>query len=281
MTVLKTVIQNVMMPVCRKRKPAYRHRKHLRVSTAPSTQAPTTIHIPTIGSIITLAQPWEFWLYAEHRNSALWKLISTQPIRYSNALPRERVALPPGTILKIDRIYLRKGLAGFDSVSFWASFPKGSAIAPGVPAPTAARFWAKLRDVNTIVGTLSPPDRIDPNAVVATSDGSLIGIVLKTSKEKVTLLPVRGTMRGKTIARGALVSIGYILEPYMQETGVVIGDDDTPVETLQINQAWMGPRDRVVEEIVKWMQANEQKWFPLALKAIATSTGVPLVQQAA
>ena len=50
------------------------------------------------------------------------------------------VVLLEDTILKIDRIFIRKGSLDFSSVSFWIkSGPyKG------------ARFWAKLEDVNRI-----------------------------------------------------------------------------------------------------------------------------------
>jgi hypothetical protein len=230
-----------------------------------TTQAPAPIHIPTIGSTITLTEPWELWLYGEHRNIALWKLISTVPVEWGAILPRERILIPAGTRLKIDRIYLRKGLAGFDSVSFWAAFPKGSVITPSASAPTSARFWAKLRDLNTMVGTIAAPDGIEPNAVVTTSDGALIGIVTKTTKDKVTMLPVRGTMQGKTIPRAALVSIGYVITPSLEETGVVIGDDDTSVEPITIDGAWMRSRSSVAEEMAKWMQEHEPTWLPLAL----------------
>lgn len=59
------------------------------------------------------------------------------------------------TELKIDRIYLRQGQKDFDSVSFrsncWVS--EISAPAARIPRKTKGiRFWAKLSDVNNIVG---------------------------------------------------------------------------------------------------------------------------------
>lgn len=64
-----------------------------------------------------------------------------------------------GTELKVNRIYIRRGLTGFDSVTFstkcWVS-------APGDPLFTAPRktksltFWAKLRDVNRMSGRVLP-----------------------------------------------------------------------------------------------------------------------------
>lgn len=60
-----------------------------------------------------------------------------------------------GTRLKFDRIYLRRGQKDFDSVTFTTNCWMSS---PGDPLFTASRklkslrFWAKLDDVNQIVG---------------------------------------------------------------------------------------------------------------------------------
>ena len=56
------------------------------------------------------------------------------------------VSLPAGTLLTLDRYYIRQGSEGFDSVTF---------LMPGHPRTGAfgkkeARFWAKLEDVNEI-----------------------------------------------------------------------------------------------------------------------------------
>jgi hypothetical protein len=49
---------------------------------------------------------------------------------------------PAGTELKIDRIYIRKVISDYSSLSFWAKFPDDK---------KKYRFWAKLEDVNNIV----------------------------------------------------------------------------------------------------------------------------------
>lgn len=56
------------------------------------------------------------------------------------------ITFPAGTVLKVDRIYIRKGSSDFSSISFWAH---------GLPTPLgkkpkAARFWAKLQECNKI-----------------------------------------------------------------------------------------------------------------------------------
>jgi len=57
------------------------------------------------------------------------------------------VELPIGTILTIDRIYIRKGMSNFSSVTFYAKNLEGS----GKKGKTKAlRFWAKLDDCDNI-----------------------------------------------------------------------------------------------------------------------------------
>ena len=103
------------------------------------------IFIPALGTKLKLNQPWSFTLYDETRNRAFWPQVNhgQGPLPGVNrwqsstgqTLP---VTLPPGTILQVDRIYIRKGNSNFDSVSF--RIPKGGGL--------SGRFWAKLDDVN-------------------------------------------------------------------------------------------------------------------------------------
>jgi hypothetical protein len=67
------------------------------------------------------------------------------------------VTLPAGTILAVDRIYIRKGASDFSSITFYAK-ELGEIIRPASRWSTvkkskkikALRFWAKLADCNTI-----------------------------------------------------------------------------------------------------------------------------------
>jgi len=72
--------------------------------------------------------------------------------------PSMTVTLPAGTVLAIDRIYIRKGASDFSSITFYAkelgevTMP-GSRWSWGNPKSTkrkAQRFWAKLTDCNNI-----------------------------------------------------------------------------------------------------------------------------------
>jgi len=112
------------------------------------------LFIPTIGTKLVVTEPWQLWLHDEYRNFDFWTDFTGQsPKRDSlNSSGWSRkyaaqggsieITLPVGTILQVDRIYIRKGNSSFDSVSFRVL--KGSPCATG-------RFWAKLNDVNNLV----------------------------------------------------------------------------------------------------------------------------------
>jgi len=129
--------------------------------------------MPTVGQKVRVLDglDWTFKLYQEHRNQSLYEHIG-KPL-----LPEHRrsyyddyvggrkaiedfhagktdqppplksieVTLPAGSILTIDRIYLRKGAGEFDSITFILNGAK----LPGKKGALArVRFWVKLDDVN-------------------------------------------------------------------------------------------------------------------------------------
>lgn len=137
------------------------------------------LFIPEIGTEIILAENWQFTLHNERRNEKLgkkfglyrcdfsWILESEYPSfkesfnlssekdhkEYREKLMKWRLDAKPfqkenviltlvkGTILKIDRIYIRKGNKDFSSITFWIKSGEYK----------GQRFWAKLSDCNTIV----------------------------------------------------------------------------------------------------------------------------------
>lgn len=133
------------------------------------------LYIPEIGDEIRLTADWVFGLYNEDRNSTLMEVIGdTREIGwdwYSSTRPLTTIpcTIPAGSVLKVDRIYIRKGNKEYSSLTFlW----KGMKTDPRVternmraiygngqyedstyevkkPA-RAVRFWAKLDDVNKI-----------------------------------------------------------------------------------------------------------------------------------
>ena len=148
------------------------------------------MYIPNIGDCITLTKTWYIKLFNERRNLDLLKFF--EKVKDGIELYRkdsrtfEPVSLPAGTVLKIDRIYLRKGMPDYASVTFIMQNLGGKPITlevercdyVGVSAALQAaldeqaakgirygvlnvkkvppkkvtlkklRFWAKLADVN-------------------------------------------------------------------------------------------------------------------------------------
>ncbi len=139
--------------------------------------------IPTIGSRLTLTEDWSFPLHRERRNNKMWEWLldgraELHPYyRYSYPTPDKaqevnpfadipevervfshkgyqdvdlynyvyNVTLPAGTILTVDRIYLKKGIGDYDSITFRIShYPPDKKV--------KKRFWVKLKDANAIVG---------------------------------------------------------------------------------------------------------------------------------
>jgi len=180
------------------------------------------LHVPAIGTMLILAEPWYFRLYFEDRNEKLLAALTGakfgwQPgtVNYSGSYDRSKnryrkpaivgenlgdytvkydtfgvpeddaekdamemahtwrthegmcyidVEFPEKTVLTVDRIYIRKGVDAYNSLTFWVKKPaklkkpkKGEpplVITPEYEFLTKVggnRFWAKLPDVNKIV----------------------------------------------------------------------------------------------------------------------------------
>lgn len=125
-------------------------------------------YIPTIGSKFKLLSPWEFVLYKEGRNSSLFQAfgphvdklvpiqVLTQKWRGVQKETAYKFALPPGTILSVDRIYIRQNQQNFDSITMRiceTSHPfilHAAMDKKGKMKSSKARFWVKLCDFNKI-----------------------------------------------------------------------------------------------------------------------------------
>lgn len=122
--------------------------------------AATRIHcvsIPSIGDVLTLAHDWTFTAYAEYRNKALMEYLvesgaipprpdGRAPWSYGRELDRYSCTIPAGCKLRVDRIYIRRGKADYDSLTFWAQGLSKKRV----------RFWAKLAEVNRMLVTDDP-----------------------------------------------------------------------------------------------------------------------------
>lgn len=121
------------------------------------------LFIPTIGTKLVVTEPWQLWLHDEYRNYDFWADFTGQPpkrhkysdgwqSRYESSSKPIEITIPVGTILQVDRIYIRKGNSDYDSISFRVL--KGSPIPKG-------RFWVKLSDANNLNVVLYE----DPNEI--------------------------------------------------------------------------------------------------------------------
>jgi hypothetical protein len=131
------------------------------------------LYIPTVGDSIRLTADWTVQLHNEERNETLMRLFNdtrdfesrwAKPPVPSSTVP---VVIPAGEILKVDRIYIRKGQGEFDSITFlWVgkATPARTEFVPGLdwgngrkdPDRTVkipkkpVRFWVKLDNANEI-----------------------------------------------------------------------------------------------------------------------------------
>jgi hypothetical protein len=113
------------------------------------------LFIPPLGTVLRLTAPWVFHLHYERRNESAYPLFDAfkeQAPHYSWRESPEPVecSLPKGTILTVDRIYIRQGSNEFDSVTF--RLPKQG-------DRHAVRFWAKLEDVNGMAVVYAEQDQ--------------------------------------------------------------------------------------------------------------------------
>lgn len=118
-------------------------------------------YIPQLNDRIRLTQDWSFKLHAEHRNRSLFELMkgSTKGIVKDYWGSRESwnsrvVTLRAGCLLQVDRIFIRKGSEGFDSITF-ALIEMPESMNEDVneykrTKKTIARFWVKIHDANNI-----------------------------------------------------------------------------------------------------------------------------------
>ena len=118
------------------------------------------LFIPPLRTKLRLLEDWTFQLQNEYRNEKFWETIFGEkcppsllrpdpipPEKYSPYVDNEvrrPATLPAGTVLRVDRIYIRNGASDFDSVTF------NLAIGAKTTFKTEGRFWVKLADANTM-----------------------------------------------------------------------------------------------------------------------------------
>jgi hypothetical protein len=130
------------------------------------------LYIPNLGDQLRLVSDWTFLLYNEGRNESLMEFLKdNRETEYATRMTGLPVTIPAGNILKVDRIYIRKGQEEFNSMTFlWKdmSIPGRTEERTGsrfdslfAKAPTKfkytkkipkkpVRFWVKMDDANQI-----------------------------------------------------------------------------------------------------------------------------------
>ena len=102
------------------------------------------LFVPDIGTLLRLEEDWQITLYDEYRNSTLFKKLG---------LPRKNtvVELPKNLVIKVDRVYIRKGLSQFSSLTFTCPKPKNKKEKVEMPLNeewSGTKFWVKLHECN-------------------------------------------------------------------------------------------------------------------------------------
>lgn len=142
--------------------------------------------IPEIGTTFALKADWSFLLIGDARNKSvrdaylaprpdlaqdLQEKCKAVEQKYEDLLRSQRrltleqldaryaearvarafpFTLPAGTILKVDRLYIRKGASDFSSVTFFIEETGHPDLQPQGKSKKRKRFFAPLPDVNTI-----------------------------------------------------------------------------------------------------------------------------------
>jgi hypothetical protein len=94
------------------------------------------LYVPEIGDKLKLSSDWTFDLHWEHRNTALIKHFGE---KFNCERTPRPVTLPAGTVITVDRIYIRRGASEYSSITFYAAIGGKN-----------LRFWATLKDCNKI-----------------------------------------------------------------------------------------------------------------------------------
>jgi len=102
------------------------------------------LFIPDIGTLVKLEQDWQFTLYDEYKNISLFQKLNKKR-------ENQIIELPKDLVLKIDRIYIKKGLSQFSSITFRIPKPKNKREEEEMPLNkiySGVMFWVKLHEIN-------------------------------------------------------------------------------------------------------------------------------------
>lgn len=100
------------------------------------------LFIPQVGNQLTLISNWNCKVFNEYRNEKVFKGLNidlSQLTRDTNI----DITFPKGTVLRVDRLYVRAPASSFDSITF-------SVVSSPIKSLNKSRFWVKLSEANQI-----------------------------------------------------------------------------------------------------------------------------------
>ena len=124
-------------------------------SKDPIWTSTTPITIPDVGYELKLDQDWKFNLKNEYRNK-LWDFLRSKgyvSLNSQNYQSDKEVTILAGSVLSVDRVYIRKGARDYSSVTFYLK-TGGYVTADNITnlkTTSRLRFFANLKEVNQIV----------------------------------------------------------------------------------------------------------------------------------
>jgi hypothetical protein len=99
------------------------------------------LYIPQVGNKIKLIANWNCKVFNERRNATVFEGLNIDTTHNTNS--NIDLTFPKGTVLKVDRLYVRAPASSFDSITF-------SIQSCPIKSLVKARFWVKLMDANNI-----------------------------------------------------------------------------------------------------------------------------------
>lgn len=124
--------------------------------------------LPPLETHLQLTEDWTFDLYPEGRNFSLFKQVSPEDItdsKYGGKTYKGtyrddddnpdrtevEIYLPSGSVLMIDRVYVRQGKKKYSSITFQLKkTPRDDVDVEDAKGKSHVRFWVRLKDANKI-----------------------------------------------------------------------------------------------------------------------------------
>jgi len=101
------------------------------------------LFIPQVGNQLKLTANWNCKVFNERRNSKVFSGLNVDTSSAESRNTNIDITFPKGTILKVDRLYVRAPASSYDSITF-------SIVSSPIKSLNKARFWVKIMDANNI-----------------------------------------------------------------------------------------------------------------------------------